>query len=373
MITSETEPVKPGRFHVLQYLSPGRNPGPTMKLVSRYLLKEFQTTGLPALGFVLFLLSLGQLFRLVELLVKKILPAFQVLEYWFWQLLALLPYAFSLAVLIAVTLIFSRLAQDREYLALKGAGISVGRIAAPLLMIGLLLSAGHLGLTGVIEPNALYQGKLLLERSRFNPQTSLIKPGSVVTEFPDIVIFIPRKDSQARVTIYQRDRDQVRTFSARRLRPVWRWGKLNLMLEDGVIQTYQPEKPETFQKLSFSTYLFPLPRNLPGFKAPKRKLIEETLAGLARLGSPAARVEIMRRTAFAFTPLLFILIGIPLGIVVHKNLWGVAAACGLVLGYYFAMSGLQALAGLKTGLAALFFLPDLCLLGAGLYFLGRLD
>ena len=345
-----------------------------MKIIKRYLVKSFWLPFLVALGFIVFLLSLGSLFQLVELLVRNVLSGSLLLRYWFFLLLALLPYGFSLAALLGTSLTFSRFSQDHEFLAIKSLGIPFSQVLMPFLLLGLFLSIVNFFLVSFVQPFGLYQNRLLLFQARLGSPNNLFKPGSVITDFPGTVIFIPDKGSrETKVTIYQKDERLVRSISAGRIKVVQRHGQPYLCLEDGVIQIYQPQASDASQRLSFKKYLFPLPQKANKIKSPEPKLQEQSSYHLSRQTMASARAEQKRRISFAITPILFVFIGIPLGIFIPRSLWSVTSACGLVFGYYFALSGLDALVRVKPYLAPTFFLPDILLLAIGVWLLKRID
>jgi len=344
-----------------------------MKRISRYLITEFGPPFFISFAFILFLLSLGALFQVVDLLVKNLISGLTLFRYFFLLLFSLLPYGLVLAVLLGSTLTFSRFSQDREFLAIKSLGISLRNVVGPFLLLGLLLSLVNLGLLGVVQPYALYQNRTVFSDVRVNPTANLFRPGSVVTEFPNIVLFIPSKGKKGMVTLYQKEAETVRTISARRVKLVFRSGKPCLYLQDGVMQIYQPQKAKTYQRLSFQTYLFFLPEIAERGERPEPKIYEKSSFQLFCSGTAEARAEQLRRFSFAFAPLLFLLVGIPLGIALPRNLWGIITSCGLVLSYYFALTGIEALMRVKPQLAGLYFLPDAVVLLAGFYFFKRIE
>ena len=342
-----------------------------MKRISRYLLREFAPLFFISFAFVVFLLSLGNLFQLVDLLTRNVLSLGVIFQYWLLSLLSTLPYGISLAVLISSALTFSRFSQDREFLALKSLGIPLPRTIVPLLLSGLLLSGLNLVLIQTVQPYSLYRTRVMLFENKLDPTEGLLKPGSVITEFPGLTIFIPNKSTNSRVTLYQKDADLVKTISARRIKGLRKAGRFYLYLEDGLIQTYQPGNQEVSQRLTFRTYLLPLPENDRQFRLPEPKLYEKTNRQLTLEPTPQHQAEKKRRFSFAATPFLFLLAGIPLGLAVPRSIWSVTAACGLVLGYYFTLSGLDALVRSRPAAADVFFLPDLIILLFGLYLLKK--
>ncbi len=343
-----------------------------MKRISRYIIEEFWPSFLVSFIFVLFLLSLGSLFQFVDLLVKNFLATSILLRYWFLVLLSLLPYGLALSTLIASTLTFGRFSQDREILAIKSLGIPLEKVLIPLLTLGFFLSLVNLVFLSFLQPYGLYQKRVLTIDAKVLSVTNLFRPGTVVTEFPGTVIFIPDKESKEKVLLYQREGEIVRTISAEKIKGLIYQGKVYVQFENGIMQTYQPRRVETYQKLTFRKYLFPLPQSERKTQLPAPKIYEMDVLHLLNLGTREAKAEQMRRLSFAPAPFLFLLIGLPLGVALPRSLWGILASCGLVLSYYFFLSGLEALARSAPHLSGLFFLPDIMILFLALSFFPKL-
>ncbi len=341
-----------------------------MKKISRYLVREFLPLFFVALGFIAFLLSLGILFQAVDLLVANLASGTVILSYWFFLILYLLPYAIILAALIAVTITFGRFSQDREYLALKSLGVPIRQSVVPLLLLGLLISLVNLYWVSFLQPQGLYRERTVRRQAGgLTISERLFRPGSLITAFPDTIIFLPRTRQQARVTLHQHGDDAIRSISARKMTLVRRDGQAALLFEDGVTHTYDPKTPENYQKLTFKTYLFPLPQPQKERDPPTPRINERPMGELVRAATPEAKAEAQRRVAFAFAPLFFMLIGIPLGISLPRSIWGIIAACGLVLTYYLAISGLEVIVNFRPYLAWFYFLPGLAIMVVGLHLL----
>lgn len=123
---------------------------------------------------------MGQLFKQIRpLLVEYNAPLEVVLKF----ALNVLPYSLMFTVpwgfLSAVLLVFGRLSSDQEVTSFRVAGMSLPRLAAPVFVIGALLSLGSLWLNLNIVPNSKATvTQLLYDQAASNP-SSLLKPGVV--------------------------------------------------------------------------------------------------------------------------------------------------------------------------------------------------
>src|SRR2546425_346731 len=116
---------------------------PTVRTLSRYLLRQH----LAPLGFALATLTalmlLNQIAKQFGSLVGKGLPWGVIVEVFVLSIPFIVAVTLPMAVLVAVLHVFTRLAGDNEITAMQASGVSVGRGVAPGLggaPVGALLS-----------------------------------------------------------------------------------------------------------------------------------------------------------------------------------------------------------------------------------------
>src|SRR5437879_234569 len=106
---------------------------PTVRTLSRYLLRQH----LAPLGFALAALTalmlLNQIAKQFGSLVGKGLPWGVIVEVFVLSIPFIVAVTLPMAVLVAVLHVFTRLAGDNEITALQASGVSVGRVIAPVL------------------------------------------------------------------------------------------------------------------------------------------------------------------------------------------------------------------------------------------------
>jgi lipopolysaccharide export system permease protein len=73
-----------------------------------------------------------------------------------------LPYTVPVSMLFAVTVVYGRLASDNEIIAVKTAGVSPMALLWPTVLIGAVLSAALLLSTGTVIPRATHQARLVV-------------------------------------------------------------------------------------------------------------------------------------------------------------------------------------------------------------------
>lgn len=113
-----------------------------MKRLDRFILTAFIGPFIMILFVVIFILMMQFLWLYIDELVGKGLGAGVILEFMGWGCCTILPLALPLAVLLSSMMTLGQMAENNEMMAMKSAGISLGRIMAPLIAVALLISVG---------------------------------------------------------------------------------------------------------------------------------------------------------------------------------------------------------------------------------------
>jgi len=234
---------------------------PTVRILSRYILKQH----LPPLAFALAALTCAMLVNQVAKqfgnLVGKGLPWTVILEVFVLTIPFIVAMTLPMAVLVSVLYTFSHLAADNEVTAMKASGISVGRLLAPVL--------GGATLVGVI---ALLWNDQLLPWSNHRLRTLLVdiqrkKPTfqlkeQVINEVVPGQFFLraaridPATNKLKDVTIYDlEDAERRRIITADSGRMAYTPGgtDLYLTLLDGEIQEVKRATPAQFNRTFYKT------------------------------------------------------------------------------------------------------------------------
>ena len=113
-----------------------------MNLLDRYIFKSVLGTCLGAVALFTFVLTLGNVIRdLLAHVLAGHLPAMTLVRLvWLW-VPAMAIYALPMGLLTGVLLTLGRLSADSEITAMRAAGISLARIARPVLVLGALAGA----------------------------------------------------------------------------------------------------------------------------------------------------------------------------------------------------------------------------------------
>jgi len=358
-----------------------------MRILRTYLLKELlRPTGMALMLFT-FILLVGNLVKLADLLVNKGVSLFSLLQLFALLIPSLFVYTIPMSVLTGTLLAFGKLSSDREILAMRASGVSLLSIAAPILLVGFLLSLALIPINNQLVPWSHFAGRrVLLDIGIRNP-AAFLEPGVFIKEFKPYILFVYGVEGNklTKVRIYEpREGHPTRTIVAEagEFIPVPAENRVLLKLINGSADEPDPKNPTKFYKLEFKTYAMNLqlkegmsPKTLG--KKPKDMSLQELKARKAELlqqdiEPTPLRIEEARRLSMAFSPLAFILLGLPLGITTRRAQRSIGLGLSVVvfIGYYLFLVMGQALAQKELVPASLalwignliFFLVGGCLL-----------
>lgn len=355
--------------------------------IHRYLFRE---TALPAaLGLVVFtfVLLAGRMLRLADLVISKGVPPREIARLFLYLLPSFLVITLPLAVLLGILSGFARLSADSEIVALKSSGFSLYRLIKPPLALALAAAVVTALLTLYAEPagNSAFRGQVFqLAASRASVG---FQPRVFHDDFEQLVLYANDIDERTGVMrgIFisdERAGTTPSTILAGRGRIVSDREALTLVLrlEDGSIHRRSTRERDAYQLVHFTSYDLQL--NMGQASAPAnrpKKMKELTLAELLH-PPPAAPVaerraraaQLHRRLALPLAPLLFALIGVPLGIQSHRSGRGGGFAIGLaVFLIYYLLHSLAETLTIEVGLppAVTMWAPSLFFLIGGVYLL----
>ncbi len=340
-----------------------------VNLLDRYILKSVLGACLAAVGLFAFVLMLGNALR--DLLGHVL--AGQITLATFARLIALLipyviSYALPMGMLTGVLLTLGRLSADNEITAMRAAGLSLARLARPILLLGVLGAATSLYVNLEAMPRARTQYQRELAAAvRANP-LAFVVPRTFIRDFSGYVVYVGDKQGPELRDFWlwelddQRRTQRLVRAASGRLDYDETDNILRLTLADAQIEVRPEDRPEDFSEPPLvgtfgRTESVPLRLDtLFGSSGVRHKLKWMTYTELAaeqqRLAAqpvPAGeearqareimkvRLTLQDKFTTAAAVLTFALIGVPLGIRVSRRETSanLGLAVLLALGYYF--------------------------------------
>lgn len=166
-----------------------------MKTIDRYILRQLISVTFLGVLSLTMLLLLGQLFKqLHELLVESGAPPSIVFDF----ILQVIPFSLTFSVpwgfLTAVLLVYGRLAADNELTSMRMAGLSLWRLSAPAIGMGLVLTALCYYINIEIAPRGKdAMSELVMKAAMDNPR-NLLKSSSSMTKLDKVQLYIEQRE-----------------------------------------------------------------------------------------------------------------------------------------------------------------------------------
>lgn len=361
-----------------------------MRLIDRYILREFGPFFVIALGVTTFVLFLDKLLGLGSFMLRNHLDVWTFLRFLGYLLPTVGGLALPIAFLIGSILTFNRLSTDSEYVVLKAAGISFYRMLLPLFVaasvvygassLALMYGSpwGFQGLRGLVFEVARRQAHYHLRPREFNDA------------FAGLVLYAEHLRPEVRrlegVFIADTRTSPPQVITARQGELLTRpdtWQVL-LRLEDGTIHRYVPDQ-KRYHLLRFRSYDVHLDLEAQlarGFRRDMRPRelfpaqLQHEIGRRQAAGQAYRQLVLFWHTLFAlpFACMIFAGLGPALGIVETRS----GRSGGYVLGllaifvYYIFLTAGNAL-GEETPFSPLLaaWLPNLCMGGITAWLLRR--
>lgn len=264
--------------------------------------------------------------------------------------LLLLPYLLSscipMAFLTSVLLIFGRMSNESEIVAMRASGISIYQISYPVILLGIIISCFSLPLNNQILAKTHYEFRKTIYSLGIQKPTSYLEAGDFIDTFDGYNIFIKdKKDNQlSGIVIYQKtDDDQTRTITAKDgVIDIDQENKvLTMTLNDGNISEPKDNKDNEFLSIKFGNYQLNIdaskilkdPSNVK--KKHKNMTIQELNQKILKTKNSKTRsvyrTEIHKKLSISFACLVFAFIGIPLGIRTHRSEKSIGTILSLII------------------------------------------
>jgi lipopolysaccharide export system permease protein len=135
-----------------------------VRILDRYLLREFILYSLLGVGTFVALFIVVDLFEKLDIFVDNHAPLLTVIRFYTYNLPSILTQVIPVAVLLGTLLGLSTLRKNNEITAMQGAGQSPWRLARPLLLAAIVISTAQYAMNELVGPQAhLHQRRIMAE------------------------------------------------------------------------------------------------------------------------------------------------------------------------------------------------------------------
>jgi lipopolysaccharide export system permease protein len=320
---------------------------PRTKIIDGYVAREILAPfGLGVL-LLTFALVTARLLKLTEMVVNHGVTISVVTSLIGFIMPAFLELTFPMAVLLGVLMGFGRMSGDRELIAARACGISLYRLAMPVMAVALAVYALSSWLAFSVRP---WANRHLEERLFALTRTTTsagLKEKVFNRDFPGLVVYVdtlsPVDGSLRGVMISDaRNPAQQNTIIARRgiMIPDEASKSITLRLFDGSLFGVEADHNSS-HVTSFRTYdlnVHPEEGLDLGRRSPDEmsyKQLRHTIAAARAAGQPdyEAEAELASKYTVPFTTILFGLMGVPLGLKPARG--GQSERFGLAIALFF--------------------------------------
>jgi len=331
------------------------------RILDRYLVREIAMPFFLGLAVLTFILEIPPILTQAEQFISKGVE---------WSIVVrvlglLLPQALCLtipmAVLLGILVGFGRLSADREFVAMQACGVSLMRLARPVLLVAGLGTIATAYETIIALPDANQSYREIVYVVMATRVESNVRPRVFFQEFPDKVIyvrelppeggwrdvFVADTARQNETTVYFARQGRIRLDQKKKL--------VQLELLHGTSHTTHTDKPDDYEESSFESSIITLDPNQV-FKLPPDKgaremnyaELHEAIAQAATRKDPAyeARFMIQQKTSLPMACPILALIGLALGASNRKDgkLGSFVIGIAVIFVYYVLLWGARAAA-----------------------------
>ena len=234
------------------------------KTLISYLISEVLPPFFLGLLAFTFILLIGRLLKLIELVISRGVPPLQVGKLLVLIMPTFLEMTVPMAFLLAILLGLGRMANDQELLAMKASGVSPLQILWPIAGLSLVISILALVTTLYARPTANAALKKELYNIAKSRVSTALKEKIFNDDFPKILIYVeeiipPGNTAQGIFIIDKRDRvrEDIILGKVARITTDDEANTLGLRLFDGSIYEREKKRPG-FSQTRFNIYDFKL-------------------------------------------------------------------------------------------------------------------
>jgi LPS export ABC transporter permease LptF/LPS export ABC transporter permease LptG len=354
------------------------------RLLDLYLLQRFFYYFAVLMATFVFLFETFTFFELLDDIARHRVPFLIVVDYFRYLAPYLLYQLAPLAALVAVLVTLGTMSKNNEIVAIRASGISLYRIAIPLLLAGLALAVAMVVVDDTYLPYANQRQDALHNQIKGRPPQTYTRPQRWIFgenyKIYNYDLFDSKQNLFGGLSVVELDpatfqiRRRVFASRARWSEPAKTWileGGWVREFSDGTIAGYKPFVGSNLSELSEPPSYFNR-EVLPAFQLSWRDL-SAYIDGLHRAGFDVSTLTVQwhKKIAYPLIAPVSMLLAIPFAFLVGTRgaLGGVALGIGIAIVYWAMAALLETMGGigqLPPLLAG--WSPDIIFFFLGLYF-----
>ncbi|MFH1714693.1 MAG: LptF/LptG family permease [Elusimicrobiota bacterium] len=326
-----------------------------MKIINRYIIKEFAPQFILGLSVFTFILLMDKIFMLTGLIINKGVHVFTVFKLLIYTLPSFFSLAIPMAVLMGTLLAFGRMVEDNEITALRASGVAQIKIMFPIMLLTFVMSLSLIYFNQEIAP--LSQQKFAKTYFEIVYQRPTLKlEENAFTEIDNYRMYVTninrRKNTLNKLIIYKLDeqKDEYPVLITAKKGVLSQDGDiLNLTLFSGNIQKKDDKDPSKFNQVNFANYTikFDLTKNKEAMRDFSKSIMSLTGGGINKeiqrlsvnnVATLNLKIEYYKRITIAWACFGFALLACPLALLTHKHSKAIGFGMSIiVLFIYYAV------------------------------------
>ena len=321
--------------------------GVKINILDRYIVREMLPPFVVGIfGFIIIMIT-DILFTLTDLIINKGVPFFAVLKLLIFKLPAIMVLTFPVSTLFGVAMAMGRLSQDSEIIALRTSGVSMFRIATPIIIISFVISLMCYSTNEFVVPWANRISEGIIRQIILKKPVTQIKENLFFKDKGDRYFYVKRVDPKEGtlqdIMMYELEESSIpRVVVAKRAKfngDIWD-------LESGLIHKYGEDGHLEYEATFDSMRIVVSEGFLGHLGYSEQKTTQEMnsrelrkLIGMLRRGGVNTRsllVDFYMKFSVPLTCFVFALIGIPLSLpgVRTGRAFGVVMCIIIVFSFY---------------------------------------
>ena len=302
-----------------------------------------------AVAVLTIMLIMQTLFELMDMLINKKVAWPYIVKLLAYRLPAFLVVTFPISLLASSELAIGRLSTDGEITAMRAGGISLRRIMIPFLIAALSISILAFLINDYIVPEANHTSQNIIREIVLKKGPPNIKRNVFFRDAENRYFYINLFDEvnmiMQDIMVYELTNEKFpRTITAKK----GKWVVDTWKLENGTIYNYDEEGKITYE-MSFENLDIIVKEDLKKFFSNQRtpqemssKELRQQIDILQQAGANTKSFEVALHMKYSipFSGLIFVLLGVPLGLRVKRGskATGIILSFVLVLLYYIFLS-----------------------------------
>lgn len=327
-----------------------------MRILNRYLTRDFLITFAMTLAVFTFVMSIGAVIKAIDLIARGASGAV-ILKVFIFNMPFTMMFTIPMSVMTTVLLLFGKLSMDGEITAMRSCGISMWEITAPVIMLSIVLSLLCLYISNTLAPRCWYARRNILHKIGGENPAALLEEGRFIREIPGYLIYIGKKQKNTfkDIIIYEVDEagKVLRNIRAREGDVAYNkdTGRMKLNLR-GNVRIHQPGRMPPYIFAENHPLDFDMSDMLKRGQAHKKvsdlvfmelvraiRDVEKNRKDITPEDAAKERMKLMvqanKRLGLSIACFAFTILGIPLGLKSHRRESTAGIGISLILVFVF--------------------------------------